>query len=164
MARTLVIGFGNPSRRDDGVGLAVVNGLRRRQGIAELQEGDDGFDGLGLGLEPDTIFLQQLTPELSETVAQYERLVLVDAHVATYADLIHRAAVLPQAHAASVSHHLTPGQLLALVTQLYGRDVSAELFSVRGSDFDFGTELSPDSAEGVRQLVEILWAEQPGGR
>ena len=28
MARTLVIGYGNPSRNDDGVGLAVVNLLR----------------------------------------------------------------------------------------------------------------------------------------
>ena len=30
--RVLVIGYGNPSRQDDGVGLAVVNGLRVRAG------------------------------------------------------------------------------------------------------------------------------------
>jgi len=65
--RVLVIGYGNPSRRDDGVGLAVVNHLRERLGKAPLIEGEDGFNELGG--DADTLFLQQLNPELSETLA-----------------------------------------------------------------------------------------------
>ena len=153
--RTLVIGYGNPSRQDDGVGLTVVNGLRSRAGQAPLAEGDDGFDDLGRAL--DTLFLQQLSPELAETLADYDHLVLVDAHLGIYPELVHRARVEPQSEAAIVSHHFKPGALLELALQLYGRAPSAEIVSVRGFVFDFATELSPQTAQGVAQVIEDLW-------
>ena len=80
--RALIIGYGNPSRRDDGVGLAVINGLRRRLGKAPFDEGDDGYNELGGPV--DTLFLQQLMPELAETLAGYDRVWFVDAHLGIY--------------------------------------------------------------------------------
>ena len=153
--RTLVIGYGNPSRQDDGVGLAVVNGLRARAGRTLLEEGEDGFDGLGQAL--DTLFLQQLSPELAETLADYDHLVLVDAHLGGSPGLVHRTELDPRAEAAIVSHHFRPGTMLALTLQLYGRAPSAELVSVRGFAFDFTSEMSPETAEGVAQVIEDLW-------
>jgi len=155
--RTLVIGYGNPSRRDDGVGLAVVNGLRERLGLPPLAEGDDGFDDLGQSL--DTLALQQLTPELAETVAAYDRLILVDAHVGTYPELIQRVQLRPQVEPSLVSHHLKPNHLLALTVQLFGRAPVAELLSIRGFDFDFGPGLSPATAEGVQQVIAEIWSK-----
>ena len=108
--RTLVIGYGNPSRQDDGVGLAVVNGLRARAGRTLLEEGEDGFDELGQAL--DTLFLQQLSPELAETLADYDHLVLVDAHLGGSPGLVHRTELDPRAEAAIVSHHFRPGTML----------------------------------------------------
>jgi len=157
MARTLVIGYGNPSRRDDGVGLAVVNGLRQRLGLLPLAEGDDGFADLGQSL--DTLALQQLTPELAETVAAYDRLILVDAHVGTYPELIQRVQLRPQVEPSLVSHHMKPNHLLALAAQLFGRAPVAELISIRGFDFDFGSELSPATATGVQQVVAEIWSQ-----
>ena len=55
--RILIVGYGNPSRQDDGVGLAVVNGLRLRLGLSSLVGSQDGFDELGRAV--DTVFLQQ---------------------------------------------------------------------------------------------------------
>jgi len=153
--RTLVIGYGNPSRQDDGVGLAVVNGLRLRAGQTLLEEGEDGFDDLGHGL--DTLFLQQLSPELAETLTEYDHLVLVDAHLGLYPELVHRVDLDPQVEAAIVSHHFKPGTLLALARQLYGRAPSAELISVRGYAFDFTSELSPQTAQGVAEVIQDLW-------
>jgi hydrogenase maturation protease len=152
--RVLVIGYGNPSRQDDGVGLAVVNGLRERAGQVPLDEGDDGFDDLGHSL--DTLFLQQLSPELAETLAEYDHVVLVDAHFGIYPELIHRTELDPQVGPAIVSHHFKPGTLLALAQQLYGRAPTAELISVRGFSFDFTSELSPQTAAGVAQVVDKL--------
>ncbi len=154
--RTLVIGYGNPSRQDDGVGLAVVNGLRSRAGRRLLEEGEDGFDDLGHAL--DTLFLQQLSPELAETLVEYDHVVLVDAHFGLYPELVHRVALDPHIEAAIVSHHFKPGTLLALARQLYGRAPTAELVSVRGFAFDFTSELSPETAEGVARVVESLWS------
>lgn len=158
--RVLVIGYGNPSRQDDGVGLAVVNGLRMRAGQAPLDEGDDGFNDLGRQL--DTLFLQQLSPELAETLIDYDHVVLVDAHFGIYPELVHHADLDPQAEAAIVSHHFKPGTLLALAHQLYGRAPTGELISVRGYAFDFTSRLSPQTAEGVAQVVEELAARFGG--
>jgi hydrogenase maturation protease len=153
--RTLVIGYGNPSRRDDGIGLAVVNGLRARLGRAPLDEGADGFDELGQAL--DTLFLQQLAPELAETLADYDQVFFVDAHAGNYPELVHREPMNALASTSFVSHHMKPAMLLALTAQLYGARPVAELLSVRGFDFDFGSALSPASAEGVAQVVAELW-------
>ena len=153
--RTLIIGYGNPSRRDDGVGLAVVNGLRQRLSQAPLEEGDDGYGELGG--EVDTLFLQQLMPELAETLAQYDQVWFVDAHLGVYPELVRRSVVLADLDPAMVSHHLKPQALLVLTEQLYGRAPEMELISIRGFDFDFGSALSPQTATGVRQAVDELW-------
>ena len=154
---TLVIGYGNPSRQDDGVGLAVVNGLRLRLGLPVLDETIDGFEDLGQGSSLDTLFLQQLTPELSETLSNYDRVVFVDAHAGTYAGLVHYERLQPGAGPSLVSHHLLPGNLLAIAKQLFGAAPTAELISIRGFSFDFGSTLSPATAQGVETVVDDLW-------
>ncbi len=154
--RVLVIGYGNPSRQDDGVGLAVVNGLRMRAGATPLDEGDDGFDDLGRDM--DTLFLQQLSPELAETLIDYGHVVLVDAHFGIYPELVHHEHLDPSHEAAIVSHHFKPGTLLSLAEQLYGRAPTGELISVRGYAFDFTSELSPETARGVAEVIDELWA------
>jgi hydrogenase maturation protease len=153
--RTLIIGYGNPSRRDDGVGLAVVNGLRQRLGLAPFGEGDDGYAELGGPV--DILFLQQLMPELAETLAGYDRVWFVDAHLGVYPELVRRTALAAHYGLASVSHHLGPETLLALAQQLYGHAPAGELISIRGYDFDFGEALSEATADGARQVIEQLW-------
>jgi hydrogenase maturation protease len=154
--RTLVIGYGNPSRQDDGVGLAVVNGLRERLGLPPLNEGDDGYEDLGRDL--DTLFLQQLSPELAELLPGYDHVCFVDAHLGIYPELIHRVTLQPQAAPAIVSHHLKPGTLLAFAAEAYGRAPTAELISIHGFAFDFGPELSPPTADGVNQVTRDIWS------
>jgi hydrogenase maturation protease len=154
--RLLVIGYGNPSRRDDGVGLVVVNSLRERLGRPPLVEGEDGCNGLGGAV--DTLFLQQLMPELAETLAEYDRVWFVDAHVGVIPDPVRRVPLHPSYEPASVSHHLKPEALLALAGQLYGRAPKGELFSIRGFVFDFGEGLSGETAAGARQVVVELWS------
>ncbi len=155
--RVLVVGFGNPSRRDDGAALAVINGLRERLGLPALQEGMDGYDDLGRPV--DTLFLQQMMPELAETLAGYGRVIFVDAHVGIYPDLVHRTELRPGLERAIVSHHQKPQELLALAQQLFGATPAAELISIRGFDFDFGEALSPATADGVVQVVDGLWTQ-----
>jgi Ni,Fe-hydrogenase maturation factor len=79
MPRTLIIGFGNLDRADDGVAFHVVNVVRQHLGQAQLPEDDTGLEGLGSAV--DTIFLSQLTPELTDIMQDYSRILFVDAHV-----------------------------------------------------------------------------------
>ena len=55
MSRTLVIGFGNIDRADDGVAFYVINALRRRLGQKPLSEEDTGLEELGAPI--DSVFL-----------------------------------------------------------------------------------------------------------
>ena len=153
--RTLVIGYGNPSRRDDGVALAVINGLRQRLGLPSLEGNQDGYDDLGH--DADTLFLQQLMPELVETLIQYDAVCFVDAHIGIYPEMIRRVPVHPDPDRAMVSHHVKPAGLLEIAQRLFGWAPRGELISVRGFDFDFGTELTPETAQAAAQVVDELW-------
>ena len=79
MGVTLIAAFGNQYRRDAGVGYVVVNVIRERLGRPVLTPLDDGYADLGHTV--DTIVLPHLVPELAETVADYDLLIFIDAHV-----------------------------------------------------------------------------------
>jgi len=74
MPRTIIIGYGNVDRADDGVAFHIVRGLRRALGQPELTEDHEGDEILGQ--EPDSIFVPQLVPELMDIVSAYERIIL----------------------------------------------------------------------------------------
>lgn len=149
--RSLVIGYGNPSRRDDGVALHVVNGLRERWGQPTLAPLIDGWDDLG-GMR-DSLFLQQLTPELAATLAEYDLVVFVDAALPQMEEPVRLERVAPGLRMAAVSHHMEPATLLALAGQLYGQAPAGWLASVRGHDLGFGEQLSPETAAAVPEAV-----------
>lgn len=147
MGRAIVIGYGNIDRADDGVALAVVNELRRTLGLPPLGEDDTGLGGLGQGV--DTVFLSQLSPELAETLCDYERIVFVDAHVLPGVEGLHCQDVTAESAPSILIHHFTPGMMLALLKALYGREPAARLVSVRGYDFNFHRRLSPPTRDGA---------------
>ena len=154
--RSLVIGYGNASRRDDGVGLHLINALRIRWGQEALADSADGWDELGGG--HDTLFLQQLSPELAATLAEYERVIFVDAALPDLPEALRVEPVAPSYRLGAISHHLEPATLLALTGQLYGRAPEAYLVSVRGHDFDFGDQLSAATAAALSEAVERVLA------
>ena len=140
MSRTLVIGFGNIDRADDGVAFEVINALRRRLGQNPLSEDETGLEELGAKI--DSVFLSQLTPELMDTLVDYGRVIFVDAHVYENLENLRCAPVVPEYAPATFTHHLTPATLLALLKTLYRVEPAGHLVSIRGDDFDFHRNLS----------------------
>ena len=156
MSRTLIIGFGNVYRRDDGVAFVVLNALRERLGRPPLGTEDDGFDDLGH--EVDTILLHQLVPELAENVAPYDRVVFVDAHVGHVPDLVYEEELDVCYRPATVSHTLHPCSVLALCEELHGHAPQGILLSIRGYDYEFGEGLSGETAALVPQATGRILA------
>jgi hydrogenase maturation protease len=154
--RTLVLGFGNIYRRDDGVAYAVLNALREQLGRPPLGIDDDGFDDLGHAV--DTVLLHQLVPELAEVALPYDQLVFVDAHVGTIEEPIREQELEACFRSATVSHQLHPCTLLALIEGMRGTAPRGALISVRGYDFDFGEGLSERTAALVPETVEQIVA------
>lgn len=156
MSRSLVIGFGNIDRADDGAAHAVVNLLRRRLGEEELGEGETGLDDLDDSGKVDSVFLIQPVPELADNLARYDRVVFVDAHVDPNMSALYCAPIQPESAPPLFSHHLTPAMLLALAGVLHGKAPRGHLVSVRGIDFDFHRGLSPECAILVAPAVEKI--------
>jgi hydrogenase maturation protease len=151
-----VIGFGNPYRRDDGVGPAVVNALRSARGQPILGPLDDGLEELGG--EVDSIVVHQLVPEFAQLLGPYDLAIFVDAHLGDGTEPLQEAPITPSLQMSSVSHLLHPGTLLELARRLHGRAPEGVLLSLKGSDFDFGDGLSPETARLVPRALLRIWA------
>ena len=152
LIHTLVAGFGNLYRQDDGVARVVVNALRERLGRAPLDEMDDGFGDLGHRL--DTVVLHQLVPELAEDLKDYDLVIFVDAHVGSgIVEPIHEEHLDVVYRAPFVYHQTHPSTVLALTAQMYGKSPRAILLSLLGHDFDFGQGLSAETAALVEPAV-----------
>ena len=117
--RTLVIGFGNLDRADDGVAFHIINAFRRKMGQEPLPENETGLDALGSSV--DSVFIGQLVPEMIELLDGYDRVVFIDAHVEPTLDELHCAVVLPDDAGLTFTHHISPATLLAFYEALYGR-------------------------------------------
>lgn len=158
MSRTLIIGFGNIDRADDGAAFQVVNALRRRLGQRPLSEEETGLEGLGAAV--DSVFLSQLTPELMDILVDYSRVIFVDAHIYENLEDLHCAPVVPQYAPSTFTHHLTPAALLALLKTLYRAEPAGHLVSLRGCDFDFHRNLSEKTSlliePAVNSIIQIL--------
>jgi len=154
MARTLIIGYGNLDRTDDGVAFYVVNALRQRLGQQPLSPDETGSEQL-TG-ERDSVFLRQLQPEWMETCASYDQVIFIDAHVHENTAELACVPVQSEYVPSPFTHHMTPPTFLALTQALYGREPAGRLLSIRGHDFDFHRGLSPAAAGQVAAAVEMI--------
>jgi hydrogenase maturation protease len=150
----LVIGFGNVYTRDDGVGYYVVNALRRRMGVRELQIDEDGLDDLGKDL--DTLLVHQLIPEIAPVAARYQAVVFVDAHMGVIPDEVRVIPVKEEYGFHAVTHQMSPGMLLATARKVQGTAPPGYLVSVKGEDFDFGLGLTDACRKRADASVQII--------
>jgi len=140
MSRTLVVGYGNVDRADDGVAYYVVNALRTHLGQESLGVDSTGLEELGA--QVDSVFLNQLVPELIDTLTAYERVVFVDAHVREDVPDLHCVPVPAEGAMSAFTHHMTSSMLLALLKGIHHQEPTGYLVSIRGCEFDFRRGLS----------------------
>jgi hydrogenase maturation protease len=152
--RTLIIGYGNADRQDDGVAWHVLAALRRHLGKPAPDAGDEAFEPDGEN--PDFLFTLQLTPEMAETLAGYQRVCFVDAHTGNVPEEIHFRELEAKYQRSPFTHHMTPDTLLALCGQLYAQGPEAILVSVRGYQFGFEHALSPETQALVEPAAQKI--------
>jgi hydrogenase maturation protease len=140
--KTLVIGYGNDSRNDDGIGWFVVAELQRRA-------------------LPGVTFetAHQLEVDFAETVRDYDRVVFVDAAIPESPRAWWREDVVPGFQSHAVAHFLTPGDVLGLCRTLSDHAPTGVLFSIRGHDFNFGTTFSPATRQAAGEVVQQIATE-----
>lgn len=158
---TVIIGYGNPDRQDDGLAWHILAGIARKLGREIPKDWEEPFE---LSEEfPHLIFRLQLDPEISETLARYQNVCFVDAHTGDIPNDIQFGEVASGFQTSPFTHHITAEACLALTQSLYQTKPRAFLLSVRGYTFGFSQELSPQTAflaviaidKGMEWLKEI---------
>jgi hydrogenase maturation protease len=130
--RTLVIGFGNPGRGDDGLGPALADAVER----------------LGLpGVTVETDY--QLAAEHAVDINAHDTVLFVDAAISG-PEPYSLARVAPVDDLPWSTHGLEPRALLALARHVRDRDEDprAYLLAIRGYDFE---ELHEELTQGARR-------------
>ncbi len=141
---TIIIGYGNPDRQDDGVAWHILAGFAQRLNRKVPTDWEDPFE---IGEDfPHILFQLQLNPEVSETLAQYENILFVDAHTGDIPNDIQFGEVSEGFQTSPFTHHMTAEACLDLTRTLYQSKPRAYLLSVRGYSFGFTQNLSPQTA------------------
>lgn len=135
--RTLVIGYGNRLRGDDGVGPAVAEALKM-----------DGWAAIAC---------HQLLPELAETISRYRRLVLVDACAdAPPGEVRWREVESSNPPGGMPIHGFDPAALLAMAARLYGSAPRTSMATIGGEQWDRLDELSPQVRRAMDQVCHDI--------
>lgn len=153
-SKTIIIGYGNIYRADDGVAFTVINELRQQLGQKLLEEGDTGLDELKG--ENDSIFLLQLVPEIMELLTGYNKIIFVDAHIGSDKEDLNCSPISAQYISSSFTHHMTPSSLLAFLKTMYQCEPEGHLVSIRGHNFDFKRTLSFKVQVLVQPAVNVI--------
>ncbi len=160
--QTLIIGYGNVDRQDDGVAWHVLYRLAQRLELPLPGSPEEEFPppdaslSLTSGAPPDLLFVLQLSPELGETLAQYERACFVDAHTENNPQEFSVTPLSPGFQASPLTHHMTPETCLSIAGSLYGTAPQAILVSVRGYEFGFTQGLSIKTSALVDLALEAI--------
>ncbi len=135
---SLVIGYGNDLRSDDGAGRAVADRVEALQlpGVAVRS-------------------VIQLTPELALEIAEVDTVVFVDASVEVTETTA--APVAPESpDPSAMSHYSTPGTLLGMTATIGRVPSTAVAISIPVTDIGLGLELTPLTEISVDQAVGMV--------
>lgn len=155
MTSVLILGYGNLDRQDDGVAWHILLSLANLLGRDIPSSLEEGFKSTGQS--PDLLFTLQLTPDISETIAKYDRVCFVDAHTGSVPEEVHVSEIKAHFQSSPFTHHMTPATCLTLAETIYGCTPHAILISARGYEFGFARSLSQKTNLLVRKATDIIW-------
>ena len=135
MTPALVIGVGNPLRRDDGAGPAVA-AIFVDHPLCRV------------------LLTHQLLPEHIEELARHELVAIVDA--AVDCDEVRMVEIGDSNAPASLGHVCDPHQLLGLCLQLHGRTPKTFLIKIPAVDFGYWEGFSATTTKGIQAAAKML--------
>lgn len=139
MAKVLVIGFGNPGRRDDGLGPALAALIARRKLPGVTVDSD-----------------YQLQVEDAAAIAEHDVVVFADASVDGPGPFSWRR-LEPQADLSFTSHSVSPEALLHMAHDVFHASTEGYLLAIRGHEFEgFGEGLSTRAAAHLASAAAYL--------
>ncbi|RWX43936.1 hydrogenase maturation protease [Candidatus Electrothrix aarhusensis] len=128
----LVYGFGNPGREDDGAGVALAERIR----AAALP-----------GVSTDSNY--QLNVEDALLLTEYDIIIFADA-TRNPVDRFSFYRLQPDTSVSFTTHAMSPGSVLALCSQLYGKTPPVYMLEIAGVSFELREGMT---AEGKKNTL-----------
>lgn len=141
--RTLVIGYGNPARGDDGLGPALIE----RLGALALP-----------GVETRSDY--QLRVEDALEIGNFEQVIFVDAALDERSPFHHYSLNGAAPPAVLDTHQLSAQALMHLARTLFGASTAASMLAIRGYQFEpFCESLSERAEQNLKAALDYLVSE-----
>lgn len=150
---TIIVGYGNPLRRDDGAGPELIRRLQAHLGAQTVLQIQQLVHHDQLGL----LVVHQLSPELCETLKLYDHAVFVDASVELDEFTVEQVVLPCEAEMVYHSHSLTPRQLamLCMLSQNDGRLKCIYILHLPALDMSVGEGFTPAMVTHMDEA--LLW-------
>ncbi len=140
-----IVGYGNPFRRDDAIGIWIVSRLKYiwRPPLDKV----DFWIG------------QQLVPELSEWIHDAEGVIFIDSSLKVNKDKGWDFISIREDSASftdNMFHSVDVQDIIALTKREYKRSPDAYLLVVAGYDFSFGAGLTEKAKKASLEAIEFI--------
>lgn len=153
---TLIIGYGNTLRGDDGVGRYLAEHIAQ-QDWPHCQ----------------VLSVHQLTPELAQAIAAVDQVIFIDAQRGEGKSNpgVQIKILEPTTISEELGHRGSPTELLTLAKILYGAEVKAWWVLISAVNFDYGESLSfltqaaqVAALEKIKEILKNPPKIKPGGQ
>jgi len=131
--KTVLVGFGNEYRKDDGLGIKLLDLIDEK--ISKIK-------------------IQELSIDILDDIKDFETVIFVDA--ALEGEDINFRKIEKEPKFSPLTHHLSPEELLIWAENINKKNYEFYLLSIRGYDFDFGEELSEEGGKNLLKAKDFL--------
>ena len=131
--KTVLVGFGNEYRKDDGLGIRLLDLIDEK--ISKIK-------------------IQELSIDILDDIKDFETVIFVDA--ALEGEDINLRKIEKEPKFSPLTHHLSPEELLIWAENINKKNYEFYLLSIRGYDFDFGEELSEEGKKNLLKAKDFL--------
>ena len=139
---TLIIGIGNNTRQDDGLGWYFLDKLEKA-----------GFN------PEDLLYKYQLMVEDAEIIAAYQTVIFVDASKEHSKEGFNIEEIEPAEHVLFSTHEVPPSQILNLSTTIYHKTPKAFVVKIDGYEWDFKIELTKKAEINLQQAFDYFMTD-----
>ena len=139
----LIYAYGNPGRRDDGLGNALIEAL-------EPWISENGMDHVELESN------YQLNIEDADNIKDRDVVVFVDASIEDIEDYHFNTVEPSEGRSEFTTHAASPAYILALCIKLYNRRPETYLLQIRGYEWEFREGLSAGASQNLEAALDFL--------
>jgi len=139
IAEMLIIGIGNCSRRDDGLGWAFLDEIKKKMPVG-----------------PELIYKYQLNIEDAEMITEADTIIFIDAFSGELENGFSFEECLPVDSFEFTTHALSPGVIVSLCKNLYDSEPNAYVLKIQGTEWELKDGLSPLAEINLQKALEFF--------